>query len=75
MTVHRSRRLVLAILFASAFVLPVAGAAGAGQDPGPLNIPADSPLLCTVERVGTQIVRCDDLSGNGVSAPLYLDER
>ena len=30
---------------------------------------------CLLQRVGTQFVRCDDLTGNGVTAPAYLPER
>ncbi len=30
---------------------------------------------CLPERVGTQLVRCDILTGNGVTAPTYIPQR
>jgi hypothetical protein len=30
---------------------------------------------CWLSRVGTQFVRCDDLTGNGVQAPLWVPTR
>ena len=30
---------------------------------------------CWLQRVGTQLVRCDDLTGNGVKAPLWVPEQ
>ena len=30
---------------------------------------------CLLERVGTQLVRCDDLTGNGVTAPTHIPQR
>jgi hypothetical protein len=30
---------------------------------------------CPLRRVGTQFVRCDDLTGNNVPAPAYIPER
>ena len=30
---------------------------------------------CWLQRVGTQLVRCDNLTGNGVAAPLWMPER
>ncbi len=29
---------------------------------------------CRLERVGRQLVRCDDLTGNGVPAPAHIPE-
>ena len=36
--------------------------------------PAASVAVCPLERVGTQFVRCDNLTGNGVPAPLFIPE-
>ncbi len=58
--------------------LVTAGPAAASPDPGD---PARSdrntmtPLQCSLERVGTQLVRCDDLTGAGATAPTYVPER
>jgi hypothetical protein len=48
--------------------------------PGPpvLTTPrAVGPVIdnCLLERVGTQFVRCDDLTGNAVAAPAHIAER
>jgi hypothetical protein len=32
-------------------------------------------LTCELQRVGTQLVRCDDLTGAGATAPTYVPER
>jgi hypothetical protein len=67
------RYLMLTTVFAVALTVNPASMAMGRQDSGP---PAGSTASqwCPVERVGTQIVRCDDLSGAGVSAPLWLPE-
>jgi hypothetical protein len=47
--------------------------ATARQDPGPIvvhTIPDDGH--CTLARVGTQYVKCDNLTGNGVPAPSWI---
>ena len=47
--------------------------ATARQDAGPVvvhTIPDDGH--CSLARVGTQFVKCDDLTGNGVSAPSWI---
>jgi len=36
---------------------------------------AMKPFTCELQRVGTQLVRCDDLTGAGASAPTYVPER
>jgi hypothetical protein len=69
----------MAAATATAMLLLGCGAlsASASQDPGtPLGAPAaSSSQRCPLERVGTQYVRCDDLTGNGVPAPTWLPER
>jgi len=51
--------------------------AAARQDAGQIDQPsqATSSPFCTPERVGTQFVACDNLTGNGVPAPAWVHER
>lgn len=52
--------------------------AAARQDPGTATRTATGAavrLSCPLERVGTELVRCDLLTGNGVAAPLYIPEQ
>ena len=34
----------------------------------------DSPLRCPLRRIDRQLVRCDNLTGAGVAAPLFIPE-
>ena len=52
-----------------------AGPAAARQDPGSAAAPVSRPGGCLLERIGTQYVRCDDNTGNGVPAPAWVPER
>ncbi len=46
------------------------------EDPGPPAGTATQTMFqCPLERVGTQLVRCDDLTGNGATAPAYIPVR
>ena len=58
-------------------VVSVAGPADARQDPGTPN-PSASTIQptrhCPLTRVGTQFVRCDDLTGAGVAASPWVPE-
>jgi hypothetical protein len=49
--------------------------AGATLDPGPARQSASSSDSCRLARVGTQFVRCDDLTGNGAPAPSFIPLR
>ncbi|GAA4397788.1 hypothetical protein GCM10023168_03120 [Fodinibacter luteus] len=60
-----------ALLLGAALVTPSA----ARQDAGPAPQQDRAPTSCPLTRVGTQFVRCDDLTGNGVSAPLWVPRR
>jgi len=66
-------------IIAVAAVVVALGAlpASARQDPGQINAPsqASSAHFCAPERVGTQYVACDNLTGNGVPAPAWVHER
>jgi hypothetical protein len=49
--------------------------AAARPDPGDLNSPRFSSYdSCELNRIGTQLVRCDNLTGGGVAAPLWVPE-
>jgi hypothetical protein len=43
---------------------------------GPIAIPAgisvDDPTKCRLQRIGTQLVKCDNLTGAGVNAPAWI---
>jgi hypothetical protein len=55
-----------------------AGPAAARQDPGPAAAQVGHVGhvgACLLQRVGTQYVRCDDNTGNGVPAPAWVPER
>lgn len=59
-----------------AFLLTGAGAASAMPYPGPYirapHVPSDHQQGCALERLATQLVRCDDLTGAGVRAPSHV---
>lgn len=74
MNTHRHiTNLTLSLFTTIAMALAICGAAQARQDPGSPAHPANSS--CLLERLGTQLVRCDDLTGNGVPAPLHIPEQ
>lgn len=50
-------------------------AASARFDPGSPSVPLTPSSRCELQRVGTQFVRCDNLTGAGVRAPLWIPER
>ena len=52
-----------------------AGPAAARQDVGPTVARVGHAGGCVLERVGTQYVRCDNNTGNGVPAPAWVPER
>jgi hypothetical protein len=61
-----------ALLLTSAAALP----ASARQDPGPASgytaTTPTQPQTCPLTRLGTQLVRCDNLTGAGAPAPLWV---
>ena len=64
-----------AIVMLSAALLPGGGSAWAQQDPGTPSGPVSRDSSnCQLKRVGTQFVRCDNLTGNGAPAPSWLPE-
>jgi hypothetical protein len=74
MTVHRHRFIgstATALLLGAALATP----ALARQDAGPAVEREPTSASCPLTRVATQLVRCDNLTGNGVSAPLWIPQR
>lgn len=70
------RRGLAAITSAGLVALALgSGPAEARQDPGPTAATVGHDGFCSLQRVGTQYVRCDDNTGNGVPAPGWLAER
>ena len=78
MSTHRIARTISTITMTTvltAGLVAVGGSAQARQDPGPPPPSVASELKRPLERVGTQFVRGDDLTGNGVRAPLWIHQR
>jgi hypothetical protein len=76
-TSFRSARALTAIALAS-MMLAGGSPATAIPDPGPVwpeTSSANRLGSCALERVGHQLVRCDDLTGAGVPAPASIPER
>jgi hypothetical protein len=74
MTLHQHRFVyttATALLLGAALVTPAA----ARPDPGPAPTQEATSTSCPLTRVGTQYVRCDNLTGNEVSAPLSIPQR
>jgi hypothetical protein len=76
---HTQHRRLTPVLGITALVIALGALpAAARQDPGPV-VPekqaSTATYVCALQRVGTQFVRCDDLTGNGVPAPGWVDER
>lgn len=48
-----------------------------GDKTNSLDPIATKPIVnnCTLQRIGAQFVKCDNLTGNGVAAPAYVPER
>ena len=49
--------------------------AAARQNAGTPEPAAPNTYFCALQRVGTQYVACDNLTGDGVPAPGWVDER
>ena len=74
-TQHQHRRglpvIATTILAIGLGALPAA----ARQDQGTAESTATTTSFCALQRVGAQFVACDELTGNGVPAPAWVDER
>lgn len=62
-------------LFLGAVLTTAAVPAAARPEAGPALERGPASTSCPLERVGTQFVRCDNLTGNGVSAPRWVPEQ
>ena len=82
-TARPRHRLALAAATAVAAFSLGALPAAARQDPGERSAPTTTSSTttpvnegqCPLRRIGTQYVRCDNLTGNGVAAPAWVLER
>jgi hypothetical protein len=68
MHVRRSGTVAAGVLLLLAGWLPAA-TASPPPDPSPATVNG-----CPLERIGTQLVRCDNLTGAGVRAPSWIPE-
>ena len=62
-------------LLLGAVLTTAAVPAAARPEAGPALEREPTSTSCPLERVGTQFVKCDDLTGNGVSAPGWVPEQ
>ncbi|MDQ0824623.1 hypothetical protein QFZ60_000796 [Arthrobacter sp. B2I5] len=62
---------VIAAIFPALFLSAGPAPAANYTDDDVLNTYVDCPL----ERIGTQLVRCDNLTGTGVDAPYWIPEQ
>ncbi|MDQ0731155.1 hypothetical protein [Arthrobacter sp. B1I2] len=62
---------VLAAVFAALFLSAAPAPAATASDKDAITAYANCPL----ERIGTQLVRCDNLTGAGVAAPFWIPEQ
>ena len=77
-TTTSTRRVWGGVAAATLVVAVGALPAAARQDPGQVDTPPQpttAVYFCPLERVGTQFVACDNLTGNGVPAPRWVHER
>jgi hypothetical protein len=62
-----------------ALTLVSTGASTASARPDPIDVRSaatgTSAMGCALQRIGTQLVRCDNYTGAGVPAPLFIPER
>jgi hypothetical protein len=73
-TTARRRRAAVALTTLAVLGLATAPAS-ARQDAGTRSARVGHEGECFLERVGTQLVRCDLLTGEGVPAPSWVPER
>jgi hypothetical protein len=80
MNTHRNRcwqaATVGALLVSALSAAPASAVMLHGPSLPPRSTAGSSPNnhTCLLQRVGTQFVRCDNLAGNGVEAPLWVPE-
>ena len=69
MNTNQHRRIVPILVTTALAVALGALPASAGQDKGPATGPSNYPYFNSIQRVGTQFVALDYLTGKGVRAP------
>ena len=74
-TKTRTHRIVPALAVTAALAALTALPAAAIPDPGPHRRYVDVYRSLPLQRVGTEFVRGDDLTGNGVPAPSWVTTR
>jgi hypothetical protein len=77
-TTSRTRRVFPTIATAALVVALGTVPAAARHDPRtgfPERQATPTTYFCAIQRVDTQLVGCDNLTGNGVPAPGWVDER
>jgi hypothetical protein len=75
-TTRTPTRRGLAAIAVTAFVVGLGALpAAARQDAGSAHLGTDYPYFRTIQRVGSQYVAGDNLTGNGVPAPPWVPER
>lgn len=77
-TSHNSPHVVRTLApIAAALVVIAVGATPSSARPesGPPVARVGHAGECLLQRVGTQFVRCDNLTGNGVPAPAHISQR
>lgn len=75
MDTHQHRLIVTVLTVTALTAVLGALPAAARQDAGPATGHPAAPYRCAIQRVDTQFVGCDNLTGNGVPAPAWVDER
>jgi hypothetical protein len=74
-TKHRCQSAAVAALVAIGLTALPASARPDKGDPLDTTVVVDDEGACALARLGTQYVRCDNLTGNGVAAPAWVPER
>ena len=76
MTHSLTRRTTATVLLS--FVLVSAGASTASARPDPIDVQPVAggvpAVSCALQRIDRQLVRCDNLTGAGIAAPLFIPE-
>lgn len=74
---RKTTRFAGLLLASAAVILAVSSPAVAKPDPGDSTNGQQTTKtsVCSLQRIGTQFVRCDELTGAGAMAPSWVPER